>query len=198
MNYQRRRGFTLVELLVVITIIGMLMALLLPAVNAAREAARRGSCMNNAKQLTIAIQNFEARGQGFPGYAEWLGRATLQPLDAPTGGVRHQCRLARLAPAVHGPVRFVEQVERRGPEPASDYSLHTYLPTLVCPSNPPDAVMAVTPPSTGNLPGRPGTTALDVRSQLRDPRGHGMGHGPDTTHCLEGPALGIFFNNQMV
>ena len=61
-----KRGFTLVELLVVIAIIGILVLLLLPAVNAAREAARRNGCANNSRQLGLAIINHESATQRFP------------------------------------------------------------------------------------------------------------------------------------
>ncbi len=78
-----RRGFTLVELLVVITIISMLMALLLPAVQAAREAGRRATCLNNQKQISTAMLNYESSAGEFPGYVNFLGRrnAAGAPID---------------------------------------------------------------------------------------------------------------------
>lgn len=63
-------GFTLVELLVVIAIIGMLVALLVPAVNMSRGAARKNACLNNLKQLGMGITNYESNKHRFPGYVE--------------------------------------------------------------------------------------------------------------------------------
>ncbi|WP_337174591.1 DUF1559 domain-containing protein [Paludisphaera sp.] len=70
-----RRGFTLIELLVVIAIIAVLIALLLPAVQAAREAARRAQCINNLKQLGLAMHNYISVTNAFP----------LGGIKAPTG-----------------------------------------------------------------------------------------------------------------
>jgi prepilin-type N-terminal cleavage/methylation domain-containing protein/prepilin-type processing-associated H-X9-DG protein len=77
----RKHGFTLVELLVVIAIIGVLVALLLPAVQAAREAARRLQCANNLKQIGLATLNFEAANEYLPAGALFCEEADRQRCD---------------------------------------------------------------------------------------------------------------------
>ncbi len=93
----RKRGFTLIELLVVIAIIGMLIALLLPAVNAARASARRMSCSNNIRQMGIALQNFESANRHYP--SSWR-----QPRKTASDSVDGWSAQAQLLP-------FVEEVQ---------------------------------------------------------------------------------------
>jgi prepilin-type N-terminal cleavage/methylation domain-containing protein len=99
----RRRGFTLVELLVVIAIIGILVALLLPAVQAAREAARRMQCSNNLKQIALGLHNYADTFQVFPsGWSEptaatreaWGWSAMMLPY-VEQGSLHQQMRVAQ-------------------------------------------------------------------------------------------------------
>jgi prepilin-type N-terminal cleavage/methylation domain-containing protein/prepilin-type processing-associated H-X9-DG protein len=94
-----RRGFTLIELLVVIAIIAVLIALLLPAVQAAREAARRAQCVNNMKQLGLAMHNYHSVNDCFPPGALYNWNYTTKALINNYGFSAHARMLSNLEQA---------------------------------------------------------------------------------------------------
>ena len=142
--YRDRRAFTLVELLVVITIISMLMAMLMPAVQAAREAARRAQCLNNQKQLSMALLNYESAQRRFPGYVNYLGPTPPAPATAP--GNRAQATAAWVVPLFPHLERNDLWAQWHATALDGTGNLILNPPTfqlvnikfLICPSDPPD------------------------------------------------------------
>jgi len=131
-----RRGFTLVELLVAIAIIGMLVALLLPAVQAAREAARRTQCTNNLKQLGIAMQLFHDARKHFPSAYESVGGSEMGEPDPQTRdrGPGWAWGMQLLPYAEEQPL--YEQFNRKLPcwHPDNAEPARTQLAMFLCPS----------------------------------------------------------------
>lgn len=122
-----QRAFTLVELLVVIAIIGILVALLLPAIQAAREAARRTDCINRLRQVVLAAHNYESAQKRLPSHGDvrYVG-------NIPTGGLS---ALARLLPYVEEEsVRSLVDQDQHWRHANNRKALTTPLPFLRCPS----------------------------------------------------------------
>jgi prepilin-type N-terminal cleavage/methylation domain-containing protein len=143
--FRRRRAFTLVELLVVIAIIGVLVALLLPAVQAAREAARRTQCTNHLKQIGLALHNYHSTHRSFPfgkgpsypgaqGYARWSCHALMLPFMEQTA--LHDTldfRFAPSTPGMGGVINFMPAYSNANG--INDVASRTRIPVFLCPSD---------------------------------------------------------------
>ncbi len=132
MKRHRPTAFTLVELLVVIAIIGILVALLLPAIQASRESARRASCTNNITQLILAVHDYEAAHEFYPA-------GTVNPTgpiqNLPNG--QHISWIVRILPYIDERVLFDSiDTSLSAYSAKNDRARQTTIPQLICPSNP--------------------------------------------------------------
>ncbi|MEM8865384.1 MAG: DUF1559 domain-containing protein [Planctomycetota bacterium] len=162
---QRRRGFTLVELLVAIAIIGVLISLLLPAVQAAREASRRSQCSNNVRQLVLAMHSYEGSQRNLPpGYVSNTNLAApTANQDPDTGDAAPGWGWgAHLLPyieetAIHSQLDFEQPIWR----PEHTQFVRQSIATFLCPtaSGPQDPFLAEQEAAIVGQPGDPLTIA---------------------------------------
>ena len=124
-------GFTIVELLVVITIIGLLMALLLPAVGRVRDNARRIQCVNQLKQLGTASLNFHSQKEYFPGYISEMRT------NDPSGQTRIVSWFTQLLPMMERN-DWYDAIQQGVDGGMGTFDSTTYSELAVCPSNEPD------------------------------------------------------------
>jgi len=176
------RGFTLVELLVVIAIIGMLMALLLPAVQSAREAGRRNTCTNHLKQYTTAAHNFESARRSFPGFAEYRVTSNTAPDDGPAA--IDVSWMVMLFPYTERSDLWEKWGDPDLMAKGGWAQLRLHQAMAVCPSNPPESVGNGTTPlsyvANCGVQDQP-VQGQDRIASLRDPYGL---------------RSGVFFNHQ--
>jgi prepilin-type N-terminal cleavage/methylation domain-containing protein/prepilin-type processing-associated H-X9-DG protein len=186
-------GFTLVELLVVIAIIGVLVALLLPAVQAAREASRRTDCLSRLRQITLAALNYESARKKLPPHVELPGSEGLY-----TNGLGVQARL--LPYMEQQSVRNLVDQTLHWREGRNAIALMTPLPFLRCPSGKPteltsvmvtgggttDEENALRSHYVGNMGARPGPDEDGAVGPGCTPPGGGRGSGtweyPEVTY----------------
>lgn len=157
---RKHNGFTLVELLVVIVIIGMLVALLLPAIGAARESARRATCMNNQRNLGNALTQYATNKDKLPGYANAV------PRQGQNANFINASWMAVILPQLSRQDLY-DAIFKAPPSPGENVLRRAlggnYLEIAVCPSDPPSNFQSSVTSyvaNTGRLDKRTNSTAI--------------------------------------